>query len=37
MTASPDRIEGRRLEAFRMNRGGWDAQVANIERYARQG
>jgi uncharacterized protein YndB with AHSA1/START domain len=28
---------GRGLEAFRMNSGGWDAQVVNIERYARQG
>jgi hypothetical protein len=25
--------EGRRPEAFRMNDGGWTAQIENIERY----
>lgn len=30
-----DRVPpGRRDEAFRMNSGGWDAQVQNIARYA---
>jgi hypothetical protein len=24
----------RRLEAFRMNSGGWEAQLDNIERHA---
>ena len=24
---------GRRLEAFRMNQGGWEIQMTNIERY----
>jgi len=24
----------RRMEAFRMNSGGWEAQLNNIERYA---
>jgi uncharacterized protein YndB with AHSA1/START domain len=27
---------GRRLEAFRMNSGGWTAQMENIQRHARQ-
>jgi uncharacterized protein YndB with AHSA1/START domain len=32
-----DRIPaGRRAEAFRMNEGGWTAQVRNIERYVSQ-
>ncbi|MGH8760467.1 MAG: SRPBCC family protein, partial [Burkholderiales bacterium] len=25
---------GRRMEAFRMNSGGWEAQLKNIDRYA---
>jgi uncharacterized protein YndB with AHSA1/START domain len=27
---------GRRLEAFRMNDGGWTEQLMNIERHVRQ-
>ena len=28
---------GRRLEAFRMNSGGWEAQLRNIQRHAAAG
>jgi uncharacterized protein YndB with AHSA1/START domain len=29
--------EGRREEAFRMNSGGWDAQMTNIEQHVAKG